>query len=169
MAAMQLSLKARAMRFLSLREHSRLELQRKLAPYAQEGDDIDALLDTLEAAKYLSQERFSESLIQRRAARYGNSPIVAELQSHGIAGERCTKLRRGWSTMKRLARARSGAVSSVPSRPTRKSATNKSAFCCSEVFRSVRCWRPSRAVTSMTIPRTAEPARRGRDVICIQC
>ena len=92
---MQLSLKARALRFLSLREHSRLELQRKLAPYAQEGDDIDALLDTLEAAKYLSQERFSESLIHRRAARYGNSRIVAELQSHGIAGEALQELKAG--------------------------------------------------------------------------
>src|ERR1700712_3158755 len=93
MAAPQLSLKARALRYLSMREHSRLELRRKLARHAQEGDDIDALLDTLEKANCLSQERFSESLIHRRAARFGNSRIVAELQSHGINGEALQELK----------------------------------------------------------------------------
>jgi regulatory protein len=87
MAKLQMSLKARALRYLSAREHSRLELARKLSRYAQEGDDVEALLDALEAAKLLSQARFSESLVHRRAARYGNSRILMELQSHGIQGE----------------------------------------------------------------------------------
>ncbi|MES3025699.1 MAG: recombination regulator RecX [Pseudomonadota bacterium] len=87
MAAPQLSLKARALRFLSMREHSRLELARKLARHAQDGDDVDALLDLLEKNNWLSQERFSESLIHRRASRFGNSRIMAELQSHGVGGE----------------------------------------------------------------------------------
>lgn len=87
MAKLQMSLKARALRYLSAREHSRLELSRKLSRYAQESDDIEALLDTLEAAKLLSQTRFSESLVHRRAARFGNSRILMELQSHGIQGE----------------------------------------------------------------------------------
>jgi regulatory protein len=87
MAKMQMSLKARALRYLSMREHSRIELGRKLSAYAQEGDDVEALLDQLEAANYLSQERFVESLVRRRSARFGNSRIVQELQSHGIAGE----------------------------------------------------------------------------------
>jgi regulatory protein len=93
MAAPQLSLKARALRFLSLREHSRLELGRKLSKYAEEGDDVNALLDLLEKNNWLSQERFSESLIHRRAARYGNSRIVAELQSHGVNGEALQELK----------------------------------------------------------------------------
>ena len=87
MAKLQMSLKARALRYLSAREHSRLELARKLSRYAQENDDVEALLDALEAAKLLSQARFSESLVHRRAARYGNSRILMELQSHGIQGE----------------------------------------------------------------------------------
>ena len=91
--AQQLSLKARALRNLSQREHSRLELGRKLAKYAEEGDDVDALLDLLEKNNWLSQERFSESLIHRRAARYGNSRIVAELQSHGIQGAALQELK----------------------------------------------------------------------------
>lgn len=95
MAAPQLSLKARALRFLSMREHSRLELGRKLSKYAEEGDDVDALLDFLEKNNWLSQERFSESLIHRRAARFGNSRIVAELQTHGINGEALQELKAG--------------------------------------------------------------------------
>lgn len=87
MAKLQISLKARALRYLSAREHSRLELGRKLARYAQEGDDIEALLDALEAAKLLSQQRFSESLVRRRAGRFGNSRILSELKSHGIAAD----------------------------------------------------------------------------------
>lgn len=84
MAKQQTSLKARALKYLSAREHSRLELARKLARYAEEGDDIDALLNWLEAEKFLSQSRFSESLINRRAKRFGNSRILMELHSHGI-------------------------------------------------------------------------------------
>jgi regulatory protein len=93
MPAPQLSLKGRALRYLSMREHSRLELGRKLARYAEEGDDVDALLDFLEKNNWLSQERFSESLIHRRSARFGNSRIVAELQSHGVAGEALQELK----------------------------------------------------------------------------
>jgi regulatory protein len=87
MAKPQLSLKGRALRYLSMREHSRLELGRKLARYATEDDDVEAVLDFLEAAKFLSQSRFSEALVHRRAARFGNSRILSELQSHGIQGE----------------------------------------------------------------------------------
>jgi regulatory protein len=90
-----LSLKARALRFLSMREHSRLELKRKLARHAEEGDDIDALLDFLEKNNWLSQERFAESLIHRKASRYGNSRVVAELQSHGVNGEALAELKSG--------------------------------------------------------------------------
>jgi regulatory protein len=95
MPAPQLSLKARALRFLSMREHSRLELGRKLSRYAEEGDDVDALLDFLQKNNWLSQERFSESLIHRRSARFGNSRIVAELQSHGVSGEALQELKAG--------------------------------------------------------------------------
>ncbi|MGX4643322.1 recombination regulator RecX [Massilia sp. SYSU DXS3249] len=95
MRAPVLSLKARALRFLSMREHSRLELKRKLARHAEEGDDIDALLDFLEKNNWLSQERFAESLIHRKASRYGNSRVMAELQSHGVNGEALAELKSG--------------------------------------------------------------------------
>ncbi|NEX60691.1 recombination regulator RecX [Noviherbaspirillum galbum] len=93
MARMQMSLKARALKYLSNREHSRIELARKLSRYAQEGDDVEALLDQLEAAKFLSESRFTESLVNRRAARFGNSRILSELQSHGINGEALSQIK----------------------------------------------------------------------------
>ena len=95
MAAPHVSLKGRALRYLSMREHSRLELGRKLSRYAEEGDDVDALLDFLEKNNWLSQERFSEALIHRRSARFGNSRIMAELQSHGVGGEALQELKAG--------------------------------------------------------------------------
>lgn len=88
-----MSLKARALKYLSSREHSRLELARKLSRYAQEGDDIEALLDWLETSKFLSQSRFSESLVHRRASRFGNSRILSELQSHGIDGDAISEIK----------------------------------------------------------------------------
>jgi regulatory protein len=95
MAKMQMSLKARALRYLSAREHSRLELGRKLSVYAQESDDVEALLDQLEAAKFLSETRFTESLVRRRSDRFGNSRILMELQSHGIEGEALSEVKSG--------------------------------------------------------------------------
>ncbi len=87
------SLKARALRYLSGREHSRQELARKLAPHAQEGDDVEAVLDWLQAQKFLSEERFAESLVHRRAARFGSARILSELQSHGLDESTVASLR----------------------------------------------------------------------------
>lgn len=78
-----------------MREHSRLELGRKLSRYAEEGDDVGALLDFLEKNNWLSQERFTESLVHRRAARFGNSRIMAELHSHGVDGDALRELKSG--------------------------------------------------------------------------
>jgi regulatory protein len=95
MAKLQVSLKARALRYLSAREHSRQELARKLARYAQEGDDVEALLDTLTAANFMSEARFSESLVNRRAARFGNSRILSELKSHNIDADSLNEIKAG--------------------------------------------------------------------------
>lgn len=78
------SLKARALSFLAAREHSRQELARKLARHAEADDDIESVLDWLQAQSFLSEARFAESLVNRRAGRYGNSRILLELQQHGL-------------------------------------------------------------------------------------
>ena len=46
---------------------------------------VDALLDWLEAHKYLSEERFAESRVNARAARFGNLRIRQELKQHQVA------------------------------------------------------------------------------------
>jgi regulatory protein len=81
------SLKGRALGYLSRREYSRSELSRKLAPYAEEGESIDALLDSLESEGWLSNTRFTESLINRRASRMGAGRIVSELKRHAVGQE----------------------------------------------------------------------------------
>ena len=93
MAPSRISLKARALRYLSAREHSRLELARKLTRHLQEGDNLDQLLDWLVAQKFLSDSRFAESLVNRRAARFGSSRILSELQTHGLDDEAVSSLR----------------------------------------------------------------------------
>lgn len=89
----QPSLRARAVRYLSQREHSPLELRRKLLRYCEEADEVDALLASLEQAGLLSSERFAQSLIHRRQQRYGNLRIAQELESHGVSGDATAGLR----------------------------------------------------------------------------
>lgn len=82
-----LSLKARALAALARREHSRLELRRKLAPHAESSERVEQLLDALEAAHLLSAERFAESLVHRRGDRYGTVRVAHELRSHNLPAE----------------------------------------------------------------------------------
>lgn len=79
------SLKARAVGYLSRREHSRHELSRKLAPHASGPDELEQVLNDLERENWLSDERFVQSLINRRASRHGVMRIMQELRQHGIA------------------------------------------------------------------------------------
>ena len=78
-----LSLTGRALRLLSQREHSRAELQRKLGPHVQEGEDLNAVLDGLQAKGFISEERVVESVLNRRASRLGAARIRQELQAKG--------------------------------------------------------------------------------------
>lgn len=45
---------------------------------------VDALLDWLEAHRFLSQERFAESRVHARAPRFGNLRIRQELKQHQV-------------------------------------------------------------------------------------
>jgi len=96
----RLSLKGRGLQILSQREHSRSELRRKLLVHARaaqaegEGESesapeateqVEAVLDWLQANRYLSEERFVESRVHARASRFGNLRIRRELAQHGVA------------------------------------------------------------------------------------
>ena len=79
-----LSLKGRALRLLSGRDHSRQELERKLEPHEEEPGQLARLLDELQAKGFISQERVIESVIHRRAARFGAARIKQELAGKGL-------------------------------------------------------------------------------------
>ena len=84
------SLRGRALGYLSRREHSRDELARKLLPFVEDSDGEDpipALLDRLMAEGWLSDQRFADSVVNRRAARFGTSRIVGELKRHKVDGD----------------------------------------------------------------------------------
>jgi regulatory protein len=84
MCATTLSLKGRALRLLSGREHSRAELERKLAQYEEETGSLARILDELQAKDFINEQRVVESVLYRRAAKLGSSRIQHELQSKGL-------------------------------------------------------------------------------------
>jgi regulatory protein len=84
MAFDQPSLKGRALRLLSGREHSRAELERKLQPFEEEPGSLALALDDLQAKGFISEQRVIESVVNRRAAKLGASRIKQELQAKGL-------------------------------------------------------------------------------------
>lgn len=107
MAAAPLSLTARALRLLAQREHSRLELERKLQRFVQscvaEGqeseecggttppapdnatpEDLAAVLDKLEAKGFIRPERVAQSVLYRRAPKLGSQRVLQELRQKGL-------------------------------------------------------------------------------------
>jgi regulatory protein len=82
-----LSLKGRALKYLAAREHSRSELMRKLAPHAEDRDEIERVLDDLQSRGFLSEERFVASVVHRRAAGHGTARIRQELSLKGITAD----------------------------------------------------------------------------------
>lgn len=101
------SLKMRAIDYLSRREYSRAELTRKLAPFVEEGDALDPLLDSLEREGWLSEARFAESVMNRRSARMGSARIVNELRQHKLDD---TLIETVGSKLRETERARAQAV-----------------------------------------------------------
>jgi len=80
----QPSLKGRALRLLSGREHSRAELERKLQRFEEEPGTLALALDDLQAKGFISEQRVVESVVNRRAAKLGAARIKQELQAKGL-------------------------------------------------------------------------------------
>lgn len=83
----KISLKGRALRLLAGREHSRAELEKKLAPHEQEPGEVQRALDELQAKGFISEQRVVESVIHRRSARLGAGRVKQELQAKGVSAE----------------------------------------------------------------------------------
>ena len=79
------SLRAQALRLLARREHTRLELERKLAPGAADPDELEQLLDELTARGWLAEARVAEQVIHTRRGRFGSRRIRQELLAKGVA------------------------------------------------------------------------------------
>ena len=103
------SLKARALRLLSMREYSRKGLATKLEESAarmlkmqpESGEStpaipltaqIEAVLDDFEARGWLSDQRFAEALVRRRSERFGTRKIQDELAQAGVDGSKTADL-----------------------------------------------------------------------------
>ncbi len=70
---------------LARREHSRLELARKLAPFAETPEDIPGLLDDFERRGWLSEHRVVEQVLASRRRRFGAQRIAHELREKGLS------------------------------------------------------------------------------------
>ena len=81
----KLSLKGRALRLLSQREHSRAELVRKLSPHEEVPGELAQALDELQAKGFIDETRVLESVLNHRATKLGNGRIKQELQAKGLA------------------------------------------------------------------------------------
>jgi len=81
------SLRARALRLLARREHTREELRRKLSEHAREGEDVTVLLDDFTARGWLSDARYAELAARAKARRYGPLKLAHYLRGRGLADE----------------------------------------------------------------------------------
>lgn len=71
---------------LARREHTRQELECKLAQLAENPDEIPALLDDFERRGWLSERRFVEQVVASRRRRFGAQRIAHELRKKGVPG-----------------------------------------------------------------------------------
>ncbi|TRZ92621.1 MAG: regulatory protein RecX [Rhodocyclaceae bacterium] len=79
-------LRQQAIRLLARREHTRVELARKLTALGTE-EEIDAVLTELQASHLQSDSRAAESYLRGNSARLGASRLRHNLKTRGVAPE----------------------------------------------------------------------------------
>ncbi|MEW6512440.1 MAG: recombination regulator RecX [Pseudomonadota bacterium] len=77
-------LRQRAVKLLARREHTRAELQRKLAPHGTQ-EEIDIVLNELAGSGLQSDARFAESYLRSQAGRLGAARLRQTLRQKGVA------------------------------------------------------------------------------------
>jgi regulatory protein len=82
-----ISLTARAVGYLSRREHSTAELARKLAAFAQSEEEVAEVIAKLTARGMLSDARYAASVSHRRGAKFGAARVAQELKAQGVTGD----------------------------------------------------------------------------------
>jgi regulatory protein len=81
------TLRVAALRLLARRDHSRAEMKAKLAAGAESEEELDSVLDALQAECLLSDQRYANGRVATRAVRYGNVRLKHELRQHGISDD----------------------------------------------------------------------------------
>jgi len=81
------ALRVAALRLLTRRDHSRAELTAKLAAQAESADQLNQVLDTLQAERLLSDHRYASQRVAARGRRYGNARLSQELRQHGVGDD----------------------------------------------------------------------------------
>jgi len=159
-----LSLKARTLRYLAAREHSRAELERKLAPHAAALDpaELPRVLDELTAKGFISEQRVAESVLHRRAAKLGGARVLQELRAKGL-GEQALADAAGQLRATELARARTvwlkkfGVPAQTwPSAPARRAFSPPAAL---PPRRCARYWAETSRETPCLINRIKKPVK----------
>ena len=88
-----LSIKGRALRYLAQREHSRAELERKLARHVEDTAEqsaaaqIAAALDELAARDLQSDQRAADAVVRAQSRRFGTVKLRYTLRTRGIDSE----------------------------------------------------------------------------------
>jgi regulatory protein len=78
-------LRERALGYLARREHSRLELARKLAQAGFDEAEVRTLLDDFEQKNWLSDRRFAESWVADHRAKAGSVKLAFDLRQRGVS------------------------------------------------------------------------------------
>ena len=77
-------LRVHALQMLTRRDYSRAQLQAKLAVHAESEEELNAVLDTLQSERLLSDPRYASQRVVARAGRYGNARLRQELKQQGV-------------------------------------------------------------------------------------
>jgi len=85
--AMKPSLKGRALRLLSQRDHSRKELEQKLKPQEETPGELAEALDFLAAKDFINEKRVAESVVNRRSTKLGAARVRQELMAKGLPAD----------------------------------------------------------------------------------
>lgn len=81
------ALRVAALRLLTRRDHSRAELQGKLAAQAETEEQLEKVLDALQSEHLLSDQRYASQRVLARAGRYGNARLKQELRQSGVSDD----------------------------------------------------------------------------------
>ncbi|HET8730381.1 MAG TPA: regulatory protein RecX [Moraxellaceae bacterium] len=109
---------------LSRREHSRVELERKLSESGGTSSDVHAILDELSERRLQSDERFAEVFVRSRAEKgYGPRSIAVDLRTRGLDPEQVSAAlaASGYDWSQRAVEVRQGRFGrTLPSDPREK-------------------------------------------------